>query len=112
MGLGHLSTLQNLELIGYHGSQEIRLADVKWMLQHWKNLRRITGDGLFLTLPKILEGVADERSRSVMKTLKFQQRSDLSFNSTIWRSPRAQEMKIDYCPESESESEVDDDGAE
>ncbi|KAI8345565.1 hypothetical protein B0O80DRAFT_472670 [Mortierella sp. GBAus27b] len=43
MGLGHLSTSRDLEWIGYQGPQRMRMVDVEWMLQHWTNLRKITG---------------------------------------------------------------------
>jgi hypothetical protein len=43
MGLGHLSTLRNLELIGYQGRQRMRMVDVEWMLQHWTKFRMIAG---------------------------------------------------------------------
>ncbi|KAI8352432.1 hypothetical protein B0O80DRAFT_499727 [Mortierella sp. GBAus27b] len=112
MGLGHLSRLRKIELIAHNRSQEIRLADMEWMLQHWKNLKRISGAGLFLKLSKTLEGVADEHSRLVMETLKHRQRSVLCYEPASRRLTRAQEMKIYYCSESESESEVDDDGTE
>ncbi|KAI8345567.1 hypothetical protein B0O80DRAFT_472674, partial [Mortierella sp. GBAus27b] len=44
MGLGRLSTLTDLEWIGYQGSQRMRMVDMEWMLQHWTKLRKITGD--------------------------------------------------------------------
>jgi hypothetical protein len=43
LGLGHLSTLKDLEWIGYQGHQNMRMAEVEWMLQHWRRLRKITG---------------------------------------------------------------------
>ncbi|KAG0223275.1 hypothetical protein B0O80DRAFT_499702 [Mortierella sp. GBAus27b] len=118
MGLGHLSTLRKLEVIGYHGPQEIRLADMEWMLQHWKKLRRIIGGILSMRCSKTLEGVPDDRSRLVMKTLKAQQvqfHICRSFDKTVWRFSRGGELKIVYCSESEGESESEsevDDGAE
>ncbi|KAG0208351.1 hypothetical protein BGX31_002339, partial [Mortierella sp. GBA43] len=70
MGLGYLSTLKNLEVFGYHGSQEFRVGDVEWMLQHWKKLRKITGNPLKVKWSMTLEGTPDERSNSVMEALK------------------------------------------
>ncbi|KAI8352414.1 hypothetical protein B0O80DRAFT_499706 [Mortierella sp. GBAus27b] len=69
MGLGYLSTLRNLEVIGYHGSQEIRVGDLEWMLQHWTKLQKIQGT-LSVKWSRTSEGVPDERSRLVMETLK------------------------------------------
>ncbi|KAI8345571.1 hypothetical protein B0O80DRAFT_472684 [Mortierella sp. GBAus27b] len=43
MGLGRLSTLRDLESIGYQGSQRMRVVDVEWMLKHWSKLRTISG---------------------------------------------------------------------
>jgi hypothetical protein len=43
MGLGHLSTLRDLEWLGYDETQNMRLVDVGWMLQHWTKLRKMTG---------------------------------------------------------------------
>ncbi|KAG0212890.1 hypothetical protein BGX31_001376 [Mortierella sp. GBA43] len=43
MGLGRLSTLTDLEWIGYEGDQRMRMVDVEWMLQHWRKLCKITG---------------------------------------------------------------------
>ncbi|KAI8345562.1 hypothetical protein B0O80DRAFT_534262 [Mortierella sp. GBAus27b] len=43
MGLGRLSTLRDLEWIGYQGPQNMRMVDVEWMLQHWSRLRKMTG---------------------------------------------------------------------
>ncbi|KAG0215193.1 hypothetical protein BGX31_000899 [Mortierella sp. GBA43] len=44
MGLGHLSTLRDLEWIEYHGTQRMRLVDVEWMLRHWTKLRAVKGE--------------------------------------------------------------------
>ncbi|KAG0200813.1 hypothetical protein BGX31_003982, partial [Mortierella sp. GBA43] len=43
MGLGQLSTLRDLEWLGFDGTQNMRLVDVEWMLQHWTKLRKMTG---------------------------------------------------------------------
>ncbi|KAG0201446.1 hypothetical protein BGX31_003819, partial [Mortierella sp. GBA43] len=73
MGLGHLSTLRELELIGFHGSQEIEVVDMEWMLQNWMDLRCIHDSGGTLTVKwtKTSDGVIDERSRLVWETLKW-----------------------------------------
>ncbi|KAI8352429.1 hypothetical protein B0O80DRAFT_530359 [Mortierella sp. GBAus27b] len=72
MGLGHLSTLRNLEIIGYYGSQRIRLVDLEWMLQHWNKLQKIAGDPLSVKWSTAHRGVLDERSKLVMRNLKAQ----------------------------------------
>ncbi|KAI8352433.1 hypothetical protein B0O80DRAFT_488238 [Mortierella sp. GBAus27b] len=106
MGLGHLSGLRKLELIAHHRSQQIRLADMEWMLQHWENFRWITGAGLLLKLSKTLEGVADEHSRLVVETLRHRQKSDLTYEPSYRRMTiLAQEIRIGYCSETESEDE-------
>ncbi|KAI8352412.1 hypothetical protein B0O80DRAFT_454492 [Mortierella sp. GBAus27b] len=56
MGLGHLSTLKNLESIGYYGAQDVRMVDVEWMLQHWRSLRWITGGPLSMKRSKTFRG--------------------------------------------------------
>ncbi|KAI8345563.1 hypothetical protein B0O80DRAFT_270295 [Mortierella sp. GBAus27b] len=43
MGLGRLSTLKDLEWIGYQGYQNMRMVDMEWMLRHWSKLNKITG---------------------------------------------------------------------
>ncbi|KAI8352411.1 hypothetical protein B0O80DRAFT_427576 [Mortierella sp. GBAus27b] len=101
MGLGHLSTLKKLEMIGYEGPWEIRLVDMEWMLQHWKNLRDIVGGRLFMKCCKTLEGVPDDRSRLVMETLKARE-IRLDFRVLC------EKVDIVYCSDSESEIEVDD----
>ncbi|KAG0217414.1 hypothetical protein B0O80DRAFT_499730 [Mortierella sp. GBAus27b] len=112
MGLGHLVALRNLELIGYHGPQEIQLADMEWMLQHWKNFKRVTGGPLSMKCSsKTSHGVVaadddDDRSRLVMQALKDRQAPGLSYDTTFWRLPSFQEIKIDYCSESEGEVDV------
>ncbi|KAG0223273.1 hypothetical protein BGX31_008585 [Mortierella sp. GBA43] len=101
MGLGYLSTLRKLESIGHHGSQEIRVVDMEWMLQHWKNLRTITGGRFSLKCCKTLEGAPDDRL--VMETLKARHGQQ----NPVWLLI-GEELEIVYCSESESESEVDD----
>ncbi|KAI8352413.1 hypothetical protein B0O80DRAFT_427578 [Mortierella sp. GBAus27b] len=72
MGLGHLSTLRKLEMVGYHGAQEIRVADMEWMLQHWNKLQSLqgTGGGLSVKWSRASEGAAVGRLQLVMETLK------------------------------------------
>ncbi|KAG0199877.1 hypothetical protein BGX31_004192, partial [Mortierella sp. GBA43] len=73
MGLGYLSTLRNLKMIGYHGSQRIRLDDLEWMLEHWNKLRKILGDPdpIVVKRSRMLRGGApDERLSLVKKALK------------------------------------------
>jgi hypothetical protein len=103
MGLRHLWTLRKLEMIGYQGPQEIRLADMEWMLEHWKNLRYFSGHDLSMKCYNNLEGVPDDRLRLVMETLKARQ-VQLNYY------PICERLEIVYCSENESESEgeVDD----
>ncbi|KAK3823472.1 MAG: hypothetical protein J3Q66DRAFT_425430 [Benniella sp.] len=46
LGLGQLSRLKDIEVIGFHGSQDIRMTDVEWMLQQWPYLTEIYGSQL------------------------------------------------------------------
>ncbi|KAI8352415.1 hypothetical protein B0O80DRAFT_530343 [Mortierella sp. GBAus27b] len=69
MGLGYLSTLKNLKRLEFHGSMNIRIGDVEWMMQHWKNLRMITGD-LTVKWTKTRGGEPDERTTLVIETLR------------------------------------------
>ncbi|KAI8345043.1 hypothetical protein B0O80DRAFT_534610 [Mortierella sp. GBAus27b] len=58
MGLGRLSTLRDLEWIGYQGPQNMRMVDVEWMLQHWSRLRKMTGGQPALKLSKTFGGTS------------------------------------------------------
>ncbi|KAI8352392.1 hypothetical protein B0O80DRAFT_454430 [Mortierella sp. GBAus27b] len=69
MGLGHLSTLRDLEWIGYHGFQDIRMVDMEWMLQHWNRLRKITGEWIAMKLSKTF-GNMPVRSYLIMEALR------------------------------------------
>ncbi|KAG0195751.1 hypothetical protein BGX31_005860, partial [Mortierella sp. GBA43] len=69
MGLGYLSTLKNLEILEFHGSMKVRIGDMEWMMQHWKNLRMITGD-LTVKWTKTRGGEPDERTTLVIETLR------------------------------------------
>ncbi|KAF9357952.1 hypothetical protein BGX34_009136, partial [Mortierella sp. NVP85] len=46
LGLGQLSRLEDIEVIGFHGSQDLRIPDVTWMLQSWPYLVVVYGDQL------------------------------------------------------------------
>ncbi|KAI8352402.1 hypothetical protein B0O80DRAFT_87402 [Mortierella sp. GBAus27b] len=102
MGLGHLSTLRNLDYIGYHGSQEIQVVDMEWILQHWKNLWYILGSEgcLSVNWTRTSEGVVDERSRFVWESVN--QRGlyivpSLAFDTTV----RQFEVGVEFDSESE-----------
>jgi hypothetical protein len=69
MGLRRLSTLKDLEQIGYRGAQEIRMTDIEWMLQHWGKLRKITGGRPAMKRSKA-SGVAFVRFHLFMESLK------------------------------------------
>ncbi|KAK3823473.1 MAG: hypothetical protein J3Q66DRAFT_331950 [Benniella sp.] len=43
LGLGELSRLKDIEVIGFHRYQDMRKADVEWMLQQWPYLSAIYG---------------------------------------------------------------------
>ncbi|KAK3823474.1 MAG: hypothetical protein J3Q66DRAFT_331951 [Benniella sp.] len=43
LGLGELSRLKDIEMIGFHRYQDMRKADVEWMLQQWPYLSAIYG---------------------------------------------------------------------
>ncbi|KAG0223274.1 hypothetical protein BGX31_008586 [Mortierella sp. GBA43] len=110
MGLGHLSTLRKLEMIGYHGSQEIRMADMDWMSRRWKNLN-IAGGRLFVKLHIVMEEDAYDSSRSVMESPRarlLQLNYVTSFDQMVLGVVRSEEPEIVYCS-GESDSEVDDD---
>ncbi|KAG0203456.1 hypothetical protein BGX31_003368, partial [Mortierella sp. GBA43] len=88
MGLGHLSTLKNLNGIGYHGPQEIQVVDMEWILQHWKNLWYILGSEgcLSVNWTRTSEGVVDERSRFVWESVKerdLHTLPSLAFDTTV-----------------------------
>jgi len=46
VGLAQLSTLKDIELISFYGSQDMRMVDLQWMLQHWPHLQEIAGGRL------------------------------------------------------------------
>ncbi|KAI8345570.1 hypothetical protein B0O80DRAFT_504251 [Mortierella sp. GBAus27b] len=69
MGLGRLSTLRDLEWLGYQGDQRMRIVDVEWMLQHWTKLRTIIGGRPSTKLSKTF-GNANVRCYLIMKALK------------------------------------------
>ncbi|KAI8345569.1 hypothetical protein B0O80DRAFT_534268 [Mortierella sp. GBAus27b] len=69
MGLGRLSTLTDLESVGYEGGQRMRVVDVEWMLQHWTKLRTIIGGRPIKKVSKRL-GNANVRCDLIMKALK------------------------------------------
>jgi len=46
LGLGLLSKLKYIEVIGFHHYQDMREADVEWMLRQWPYLSTIYGDRL------------------------------------------------------------------
>ncbi|KAI8345576.1 hypothetical protein B0O80DRAFT_491687 [Mortierella sp. GBAus27b] len=69
MGLGHLSTLKDLEWIEYHGLQRMRMVDVEWMLQHWTRLRVIRGERPTMKLSKTF-GHTNVRCYLIKKALK------------------------------------------
>jgi hypothetical protein len=69
LGLGRLSTLRDLEWIGYQGSQWMRMADMEWMLQHWSKLRKITGGRPTLKRSKTF-GNTNVRCHLIKKALK------------------------------------------
>ncbi|KAI8352418.1 hypothetical protein B0O80DRAFT_499710 [Mortierella sp. GBAus27b] len=105
MGLGHLSTLRNLETIGYRGVQRIRLGDLKWMLQHWNKLQEIVGEQLSVKWPMTPRGMPDERSKSVMRSLKAREvQVTLDTNVRGFVASRGSETYYDFESESESEN--------
>ncbi|KAF9358181.1 hypothetical protein BGX34_009038 [Mortierella sp. NVP85] len=46
MGLGQLSRLKGMEMVGFYGSQDMRMVDLEWMLQHWPHLQNLYGEHL------------------------------------------------------------------
>ncbi|KAF9353288.1 hypothetical protein BGX34_011651, partial [Mortierella sp. NVP85] len=46
VGLAQLSGLKDIELISFYGSQDMRMVDLQWMLQHWPHLKEISGGRL------------------------------------------------------------------
>ncbi|KAG0219490.1 hypothetical protein BGX31_011299, partial [Mortierella sp. GBA43] len=46
LGLGQLSQLWDIEYINFRGSQDMRMIDIQWMLDHWPHLRRICAERL------------------------------------------------------------------
>jgi len=46
VGLGQLCRLKDIERIDYYGSQDMRMVDLEWMLQHWPHLQLLHGDRL------------------------------------------------------------------
>ncbi|KAF9354660.1 hypothetical protein BGX34_010887 [Mortierella sp. NVP85] len=46
LGLGELCKLTNMKELGFHDSQDMRMADLEWMLQHWPRLATLHGGRL------------------------------------------------------------------
>jgi len=57
LGLGQLSRLENIEVIGFHGSQDIRMTDLEWMLRSWPYLVTIYGGQLSRKRSRTFKGV-------------------------------------------------------
>ncbi|KAG0223272.1 hypothetical protein BGX31_008584, partial [Mortierella sp. GBA43] len=105
MGLGRLSTLKKLESIGHHGSQEVRVADMEWMLKHWEDLQKIQGTGgrFSVKWSRTNEGVTDERSRLVMEALKARRVQLTPFRTS-------EELEAFYDCGTDSDSDSDSEG--
>ncbi|KAG0211408.1 hypothetical protein BGX31_001675 [Mortierella sp. GBA43] len=106
MGLGHLSTLKDLEFIGYHGFLEIRSVDMEWMLQHWKNLRKIVGGLIFVKWTNVSGGAVSEWISMMTKTLKSR-RVQLHQYPSFKMFVESMNLRTLYDSGSESEGEVD-----
>ncbi|KAI8352406.1 hypothetical protein B0O80DRAFT_499697 [Mortierella sp. GBAus27b] len=102
MGLGHLSTLKNLEVIGYYGPQEIQVVDMEWILQHWKNLRHIQGTTGYITVnwTGTPDGVVDERSRLIQESLR-ERGLQLTINPDFGLTARQSAEGVEFDSESE-----------
>lgn len=109
VGLGHLSTLRDLELIGYSFTQDLRMVDVEWMLQHWKNLRKIAGQSLAVKQSKTFGGKS-ARLALIVQALRAQSVE----MPTLWVTSESelkrfmQEKSFESLYDTESEGEMDD----
>jgi hypothetical protein len=56
LGLGELSGLKDIEVVGFHRYQDMRKADVEWMLQQWPYLSAIYGKYLSNKPSRTFEG--------------------------------------------------------
>ncbi|KAI8352419.1 hypothetical protein B0O80DRAFT_87479 [Mortierella sp. GBAus27b] len=102
MGLGCLSTLRNLEVIGYVGHQKIRVGDMEWMVQHWNKLRKITGDRLDVKWSRTPTRELDERSTLVKTSLK-ERNVKISLDTHFGRYMACEDWESFHGSETESE---------
>ncbi|KAK3823475.1 MAG: hypothetical protein J3Q66DRAFT_331952 [Benniella sp.] len=107
LGLGQLSRLEDIEVIGFHGSQDLRMTDVEWMLQTWRYLTAVYGDQLSSKRSGTFENeyVRNHKLASVLNSrgVRFQKHED----DTKTRGLVGSWARLLYDTESESEGEVE-----
>ncbi|KAK3823477.1 MAG: hypothetical protein J3Q66DRAFT_331954 [Benniella sp.] len=55
-GLGRLSRLEDIEVIGFNGPQDIRMADLEWVLRSWPQLVAMYGEQLSFKRSRTFKG--------------------------------------------------------
>ncbi|KAF9343979.1 hypothetical protein BGX34_006166, partial [Mortierella sp. NVP85] len=105
LGLGQLSKLKDIEVIGFHRYQDMRKADVEWMLQQWPYLSAIYGKYLS-NKPSRTFGHEYVRNHLLMRMLElrgveFQRDEDRTKEKAVLMVPKG---SVVYDTESGSES--------
>ncbi|KAK3823476.1 MAG: hypothetical protein J3Q66DRAFT_437819 [Benniella sp.] len=105
LGLGQLSRLEDIEVIGFHYSQDLRIPDVTWMLRSWPYLVAVYGTNLSCKRSRTYgnEYVRNHKLASMLKSrgVRYQRDED----DTEMRVSLAISALYDTESESESESE-------
>ena len=103
LGLGQLSRLKDIKVIGFQGSQDLRMTDVEWMLQHWPYLAAIYGSQLSCKRSKTY-GKEYLRNQLLASMLKSRGVRFWRYEGQVYIGPRMSISEL-YDTESESENE-------
>ncbi|KAK3823422.1 MAG: hypothetical protein J3Q66DRAFT_425291 [Benniella sp.] len=112
LGLGELYKLTNMKEIGFHDSQDMRMADLEWMLQHWPRLVTLHGGRLSWKRSKSFGNtfVRDSLLATRLDAAKVQHpRRWIHDDSSLRSYMRTNDITEVYDSESESESECEED---
>jgi hypothetical protein len=107
LGLGQLSRLEDIEVIGFYGSQDLRMTDLEWMLRSWRYLIAVYGDQLSRKRSGTFENeyVRNHKLASMLKSRGVQFQTHESDTKT--RGLVGSWARLLYDTESESEGEVE-----